>query len=81
MKYNDTFKTIATLIFKQLYKQFPTPVNLDPKAIIESASAEQIESVKGTIAFLNYEGYIFATPSATFLLTEKGFDHALCPKF
>ncbi|WP_193048922.1 hypothetical protein [Pseudoalteromonas undina] len=81
MKNNDTFNTIATLIFKHLYNNFPTPSQLDPEQLISDASNHQGEQIKGTIAFLLHEEYIFSTPSAAFLLTEKGFSHALCPKF
>lgn len=81
MKNNDTFNTIATLIFKHLYNNFPSPSQLDPEQVISDASDQQSEEIKGTIAFLIHEEYIFSTPSATFLLTEKGFSHALCPKF
>ena len=81
MKNNDTFNTIATLIFKHLYNNFPSPSQLDPEQLISDASDHQGEPIKGTIAFLLHEEYIFSTPSATFLLTEKGFSHALCPKF
>ena len=81
MKNNDTFNTIATLIFKHLYNNFPSPTQLDPEQVISDASDKQSEEIKGTIAFLIHEEYIFSTPSATFLLTEKGFSHALCPKF
>lgn len=81
MKNNDTFNTIATIIFKHLYSNFPSPTHLDPEQVISDASDKQSEEIKGTIAFLMHEEYIFSTPSATFLLTEKGFSHALCPKF
>ncbi|ALQ54994.1 hypothetical protein PI2015_1700 [Pseudoalteromonas issachenkonii] len=81
MKNNDTFNTIATLIFKHLYNNFPSPSQLDPEQLISDASDHQGEQIKGTISFLLHEEYIFSTPSATFLLTEKGFSHALCPKF
>lgn len=81
MKNNETFNTIATLIFKHLYNNFPSPSQLDPKQVISDAPDQQSEEIKGTIAFLIHEEYIFSTPSATFLLTEKGFSHALCPKF
>ncbi|SFT37537.1 hypothetical protein SAMN04487870_0185 [Pseudoalteromonas sp. DSM 26666] len=81
MKNNDTFNTIATLIFKHLYNNFPSPSQLDPEQLISDASDHHGEQIKGTIAFLLHEEYIFSTPSATFLLTEKGFSHALCPKF
>ena len=37
MKNNDTFNTIATLIFKHLYNNFPTPSQLDPEQLISDA--------------------------------------------
>lgn len=55
MKNNETFNTIATLIFKHLYNNFPSPSQLDPKQVISDASDQQSEEIKGTIAFLIHE--------------------------
>ena len=38
MKNNDTFNTIATLIFKHLYNNFPSPSQLDPEQLISDTS-------------------------------------------
>ena len=54
MKNNDTFNTIATLIFKHLYNNFPTPSQLDPEQLISDASDHQAHK-RDLMPFLQYK--------------------------
>jgi hypothetical protein len=82
------FNRIAGLVFAQLYKQFPSPVDIDRLAIANAFGvtssdwSHQLPSGKtvgqqiaNTVGWLNHQGYTFASgahPAENVTLSEKG---------
>lgn len=66
MKNNDTFNTIATLIFKHLYNNFPSPSQLDPEQLISDTSEHQGEQIKEQSRFFFMRNIYFRRPAPLF---------------